>query len=97
ANLTPMDPVTLGLCTQIALDFEVQKANKNRPVEEQNAPVPIEAQDQLIPASETQGLGNGDMTDSAAHSNDAVDAASVFSAFENLKSAKEADEDEDLG
>ena len=29
ANLTPMDPVTLGLCTQISLDMEVQKANRN--------------------------------------------------------------------
>jgi hypothetical protein len=31
ASLTPMDPVTLGLCTQIDLDFEVQRAAKDRP------------------------------------------------------------------
>jgi len=30
ANLTPMDPVTLGLCSQIDLDLEVEKASKNR-------------------------------------------------------------------
>jgi hypothetical protein len=30
ANLTPMDPVTLGLCTQIDLDLEVERAAKNR-------------------------------------------------------------------
>jgi hypothetical protein len=30
ANLTPMDPVTLGLCTQIDLDLEVERASKNR-------------------------------------------------------------------
>jgi len=33
ANLTPMDPVTLGLCTQIDLDFEVRRAAKERPAE----------------------------------------------------------------
>ncbi len=30
AGLTMMDPVTLGLCTQTALDMEVRKANKNK-------------------------------------------------------------------
>jgi hypothetical protein len=34
ASLTPMDPVTLGLCSQIDLDFEVQRAAKDRPVTE---------------------------------------------------------------
>ena len=27
-----MDPVTLGLCSQIELDFEVQRAAKEKPV-----------------------------------------------------------------
>ena len=45
-NLTPMDPVTLGLCTQIALDMEVAKANKNRPMDEQTPAVEAE-RDQL--------------------------------------------------
>ena len=31
ANLTPMDPVTLGLASQIDLDLEVQRANKEKP------------------------------------------------------------------
>ena len=31
AQLTPMDPVTLGLCSQIDLDFEVQRAAKEKP------------------------------------------------------------------
>jgi uncharacterized protein len=31
ASLTPMDPVTLGLCSQIDLDFEVNRAAKDRP------------------------------------------------------------------
>ncbi len=97
ANLTPMDPVTLGLCTQIALDFEVQKANKNRPVEEQNAPVPAEPGDQLIPASETQALAEAQAAEAVEQSGEAVDAASVFSDFGNLNKPKAAEEDSASG
>src|SRR4029077_13763548 len=32
ASLTPLDPVTLGLCSQLDLDFEVQRASKEKPV-----------------------------------------------------------------
>jgi uncharacterized protein len=46
SNLQPMDPVTLGLCSQIDLDLEVQRAAKDKPV--------VEAQGAtLLPASET--------------------------------------------
>src|SRR6266540_4680134 len=46
-NLSPMDPVTLGLCSQIDLDLEVHRATKEKPVD-------IEAQGAtLLPASET--------------------------------------------
>ena len=44
-NLTPMDPVTLGLCSQIDLDFEVQRAAKERP--------PAEVGATLLPAEIT--------------------------------------------
>lgn len=33
-NLTPSDPVILGLCSQLELDFEVGRANKGKKVEE---------------------------------------------------------------
>ena len=47
ANLTPMDPVTLGLCSQIDLDMEVARASKDKPVE-------VEAHSAtLLPAAET--------------------------------------------
>jgi hypothetical protein len=47
SNLQPLDPVTLGLCSQIDLDLEVHRAAKEKPVE-------IEAQGAtLLPASET--------------------------------------------
>lgn len=81
-NLTPMDPVTLGLCTQIALDMEVAKANKNRPLDEQTPAVEAE-RDQLIPASETQNLA--DTSDAEDDRESHVDADSVFSKFSTLK------------
>jgi hypothetical protein len=47
ANLQPMDPVTLGLCSQIDLDLEVHRAAKEKPVDHtaQGAT--------LLPAAET--------------------------------------------
>lgn len=35
ANLQPADPVTLGLCSQLELDMEVQKSAKDRPADMQ--------------------------------------------------------------
>jgi hypothetical protein len=40
ANLQPQDPVALGLCSQIDLDAEVQKAAKRAEEERPEAPVP---------------------------------------------------------
>ncbi|MEM1287025.1 MAG: cell cycle transcriptional regulator TrcR [Pseudomonadota bacterium] len=48
ANLTPMDPVTLGLCKQIELDLEVQKASRNAPPSQTAAgPVLLSAEEAL--------------------------------------------------
>jgi uncharacterized protein len=50
AALTPMDPVTLGLCSQIDLDFEVNRAAKDRPAV-------VEDQGQtLVPATVTTSV-----------------------------------------
>jgi hypothetical protein len=48
ASLQPMDPVTLGLCSQIDLDFEVQRAAKDRPQAQ-----PAESGSTLLPAEVT--------------------------------------------
>ena len=40
ANLQPQDPVALGLCSQIDLDAEVQKAAKRAAEEQKEEPVP---------------------------------------------------------
>jgi uncharacterized protein len=45
-HLQPMDPVTLGLCSQIDLDLEVQRAAKEKPA-------PAQEHATLLPASET--------------------------------------------
>src|ERR1700740_2299001 len=46
-NLAPMDPVTLGLCSQIDLDLEVQRAAKEKPVQE------VDHGPTLLPAAAT--------------------------------------------
>ncbi|ODT28932.1 MAG: hypothetical protein ABS54_05335 [Hyphomicrobium sp. SCN 65-11] len=58
-NLTPQDPVTLGLCSQIDLDAEVAKAAKRAPQDRQGAGAPAEPKaGTLLPTSETvPGLG----------------------------------------
>jgi hypothetical protein len=45
-HLQPMDPVTLGLCSQIDLDHEVQRAAKEKPA-------PVQEHATLLPAAET--------------------------------------------
>lgn len=40
ANLQPQDPVALGLCSQIDLDYEVQKAARRSEEEKEEAPAP---------------------------------------------------------
>ena len=77
ANLTPLDPVTLGLCSQIDLDMEVQRASKDKPVE-------AEAQGAtLLPASETTARKEAE----AAAATEAAkpEELSVDSVFAKLK------------
>lgn len=78
ANLTPMDPVTLGLCTQIALDMEVSKANRGKVRDEVAEGGPT-----LLPARDTQVAAEVDEERDVR--NEAVDASKVFSKFSNLK------------
>ena len=48
ANLTPSDPVTLALCSQLELDMEVEKAAKNAP-----QPVAGEPVETLMPVEDS--------------------------------------------
>lgn len=82
ANLQPMDPVTLGLCSQIDLDIEVDRAARNRPIEPDSG-------DTLLPASATENLDFNQHDDS-----DELDADKVFAKLSSMKSAPEDEEDD---
>ncbi|MHB0951615.1 MAG: DUF1013 domain-containing protein [Allorhizobium sp.] len=86
ANLTPMDPVTLGLCSQIDLDLEVEKASKGRPL-----PTAAELGATLQSATETENLGYGFQQEEEKE----IDANAVFAKLKSLKSNRPEDEDDD--
>lgn len=75
ANLQPADPVTLGICSQIDLDFEVTKAAAAMPKVPEGAD-----EDGLLPASETQIME----PDAPRAEEREMDADSVFANFASL-------------
>ena len=86
SGLVPQDPVTLGLCSQIDLDLEVQRASKGQqPV----APTG----DTLLPASQTESLAV--QADKPAKEDEELDADAVFAKLSSLKSKQPEDEDDE--
>ena len=85
ANLTPMDPVTLGLCSQIDLDLEVERASKGRPL-----PTAAELGATLEAAQETEKLPYS--TDREEEKE--IDADAVFAKLKSLKSSTPDEEDD---
>lgn len=85
ANLTAMDPVTLGLCSQIDLDLEVERAARNRPAT-------AESDSTLLPASATENL---DYRDNLPAEEEELDADKVFAKLSSLKGSNTDDEDEE--
>lgn len=86
-NLTAMDPVTLGLCTQIDLDIEVERASKGRPL-----PSAAELGATLESSQETEKLPFSYDREEEKE----IDADAVFSKLKALKSTRtEEDEEED--
>jgi hypothetical protein len=79
ASLSPLDPVTLGLCSQIDLDFEVQRASKEKPA-------PVESGPTLLPASVTTApqAPPAEESPAAAKSRDDLDTAAVFAKLKQL-------------
>ncbi|HVX99830.1 MAG TPA: cell cycle transcriptional regulator TrcR [Pseudorhodoplanes sp.] len=89
ANLQPLDPVTLGLCSQIDLDFEVSRAAKEKPQ-------PSEAgQVTLLPASVTTAPEQHGEEEHAAGAppKDDMDVSAVFAKLKQL-GGKDKGEDE---
>src|SRR3954449_1244510 len=85
ASLAPMDPVTLGLCSQIDLDFEVQRAAKDRPQTE-----PAEAGQTLLPAEISTAPAPppepfAKSEPSRRPQEDKIDVDSVFAKLKQLK------------
>jgi hypothetical protein len=78
SNLQPMDPVTLGLCSQIDLDIEVNRASRGK---EPAAP----AGDTLLPASVTERLTPETATPKKDEEKE-LDANAVFAKLSSLKS-----------
>jgi hypothetical protein len=84
SSLTPMDPVTLGLCSQLDLDFEVQRAAKGQPQEAHEE----EEGTRLLPAEVTTGP-EAEEAEAEPGSNE-LDIDTVFAKLKALK----RDEDE---
>jgi hypothetical protein len=87
ANLVPMDPVTLGLCSQIDLDLEVQRASRGR---EPAAPVG----DTLLPAALTERLPAETQKPREREEEKELDPNAVFAKLSSLKSKNPEPDDE---
>ncbi len=88
ANLTPADPVTLGLCSQIELDMEVEKAGKVSPEK-------VLTQT-LLPVEETTSENAlAGFRAPSRDEEDELDANAVFAKL-NALSGPKPDEDDDL-
>ena len=89
AALAPMDPVTLGLCSQIDLDFEVSRANKEKPL-------PIASGATLLPASETTARKEAEVAAAAEEkqkSGGDLDVSAVFAKLKQIGGKGEQEEE----
>ena len=77
-NETLLDPVTLGLCSQIDLDLEVQRAAKEKPA-------PAEPQGAtLLPASVTTAQKEEPAEPEATKKSDELNVEAVFAKLKQL-------------
>ena len=87
-QLSPMDPVMLGLCTQIDLDFEVGRASKDKPSEAESGTTLLPAEITTGPVERAPKVDNPFATLPAsrpAESDDELDVSSVFAKLKGLK------------
>ncbi|WP_152048042.1 DUF1013 domain-containing protein [Aureimonas psammosilenae] len=86
ANLQPMDPVTLGLCSQIDLDIEIEKASRGivRSAEE------VAEEERLLSAAQTQNYRPRERGE-----DEELDAAAVFAKLSSMKRTTPDDEEEE--
>ena len=87
ASLAPMDPVTLGLCSQIDLDFEVARAAKDRTVTvEESGQTLLPAE--VTTAREAPAQPFANLTAPKEKEEDDIDVASVFAKLKQLKTTE---------
>jgi hypothetical protein len=89
ANLAPADPVTLGLCSQLDLDLEVQRASKGLPQRDETDP----GASVLISVDETtaeEALHDYAREDEKS---DELDADKIFAKLKSMNAPKDEDEE----
>ena len=98
-NIQPMDPVTLGLCSQIDLDLEVKRAAARSGAgtqdEAEQGTMLLTAEEALATAGGRTGttdLPAGDATHRPEHDEE-IDADSVFAKLKSLKSDATTDDE----
>lgn len=94
ANLAPSDPVTLGLCSQLELDLEVEKAAKGMPIREAGDPgaATLLSVDETVTPNALVGAGDYG-SGARGGSPDDLDADKIFAKLKSLK-GPDADADE---
>jgi len=101
AQLTPQDPVMLGLCSQIDLDAEVKKAAKRAERERKESGTDLEKAGTLLPASETTAPSTATAqilapkADETPEETPEQEQARVFAKLKGMTSPKEEEQDED--
>ena len=85
-NLQPQDPVTLGLCSQMDLDAEVQKAANRLERERKATEGEGRAPETLLPTAET--IAASQPEPAAEESEEELDTDSVFAKLKALKGAE---------
>jgi hypothetical protein len=89
ANITAMDPVTLGLCSQIDLDLEVKRASKGTatPDEAEQGTMLLTAEEALAQGRTTAPAvaGDDEPQPSRREAEEELDADSVFAKLKSLK------------
>lgn len=90
ANLQPLDPVTLGLCSQIDLDLEVSRAAKEKPIASEAGQVT------LLPASVTTAPAQPSeepITPAQQKSKDDMDVSAVFAKLKQIGGKDKGDDE----
>lgn len=101
ANLTPQDPVTLGLCSQVDLDAEVKKGARR--VEKERADMPdLENAGTLLPTEETTISSEDRKVEimqprhkEEREESELEEQARVFAKLKELSGGDRSEEDED--